>query len=87
MKKLIMLTAVAAMGLGVAACDSATENAAESQAQDVRESSEAAADKIESTPGGGDVADDKADAVREAGDATADAMEDKADKMDKGAPE
>jgi hypothetical protein len=87
MKKLIMLSAVAALGLGVAACDSGAENAAESQAQDVREASEAAADQIESTPGGGDVADDKADAVREAGDAKADAMEDAADKKDAGTPE
>jgi hypothetical protein len=86
MKKMIMLATVAALGLGVAACDSGAENAAESQAQDVRESSEAAADKIEAGPGG-DVADDKADAVREAGDAKADKMEDAADKKDAGTPE
>lgn len=87
MKKMLMLSAVAALGLGVAACDGGAENAAETQAQEVREASEAAADSIESVPGSGDVADDKADSVREAGDEKADKMEDAADKKDAGTPE
>jgi len=88
MKKLILLTAVAAMGLGVAACDSNKENAVESQAESVREASDAAADTMENSAAtAADVAEDKADSVREAGDAKADAIEDKADKMDKGAPQ
>lgn len=74
--KSAMLAATVAMGLGLSACDSKSENAAEGQAQDVREASEAAADAMEST-----AAD-----VRESGDAKADAMEDNADKKD-AAPE
>lgn len=71
-KKSVLLAATAALGLGVAACDSKQENAAESAAQDVREASDAAADAMET----------QADAVRETGDAKADKMEDQADKKD-----
>jgi len=67
-KKSVLLAATAALGLGVAACDSRQENAA----QDVREASDAAADAMET----------QADAVRETGDAKADKMEDQADKKD-----
>lgn len=71
-KKGALLAATVALGLGVAACDSKQENAAENAAQDVREASDAAADAIET----------QADATREAGDAKADKMEDQADKKD-----
>lgn len=71
-KKSVLLAATAALGLGVAACDSRQENAQENAAQDVREASEAAADAMET----------QADAVRETGDAKADKMEDQADKKD-----
>ena len=71
-KKSVLLAATAALGLGVAACDSRQENAQESAAQDVREASDAAADAMET----------QADAVRETGDAKADKMEDQADKKD-----
>lgn len=82
--KSIALASVLAMGMGLAACDSTQENAAESQADAVRESSEAAADAIESTNATGaaeDAAESRADAVRDAGDAKADKLEDQADKM------
>jgi uncharacterized protein YcfL len=84
--KSAMMASVATLAFGLAACDSKQENSAEDQAQSVRESSDAAADAIESqaAPVGGAAeasADAKADAVREAGDAKADAMEDKADTM------
>lgn len=83
-----MMASVVAMGLGLSACDSAQENAAEDQAGAVRESSEAAADAMEDKAdalGGAseDAMEAKADAVRNAGEAKADAMEDQADKMDK----
>lgn len=83
-----MLAAVAAMGLGLAGCDSKKENAAEDQAQAVRESGDAAADSLEATGeamGGAaeHSMDAKADAVRESADKKADRMEDRADKMDK----
>ena len=89
-KKSVLLAATAALGLGVAACDSKQENAAESAAQDVREASDAAADSMENQA----VAvretseamavnmENKAVAVRERGDAKADKMEDQADKKD-----
>jgi uncharacterized protein YcfL len=82
----VMLASVATMALGLAACDSSQENAAEDSAQSVREASDAAADAIESqaAPVGGAseaAMDAQADAVRESGDAKADAMEDKADTM------
>jgi uncharacterized protein YcfL len=78
----VMLASVATMALGLAACDSKKENSAEDQAQSVRESSDAAADKMESQAANAEsTTDAKADAVREAGDAKADALEDKADTM------
>ncbi len=82
-----MLAPVLALGLGLAACDSKQENAAEDQAQSVREASDAAADAIENqadqtaAPAAEASLDAKADAVRDAGEAKADAMEDQADKM------
>lgn len=82
-KKGSLLAATVALGLGLSACDSKTENAAEGKAQDVRESAEATADAIETQA---DKMDAKADAVRESGDAKADKMEDRADKKD-AAPE
>jgi hypothetical protein len=83
-----MMASVLAMGLGLSACDSAKENAAEDQADAVRQSSEAAADSMENKAdamGGAseDALENKADAVRETGEKKADAMEDQADKMDK----
>jgi hypothetical protein len=83
-----ILAGVAAMGLSVAACDSKKENAAEDQAQAVRESGDARADSMEATGeamGGAaeSTLDAKADAVRDAADKKADRMEDNADKMDK----
>lgn len=91
MKKVLkgaMIAVLAASGLTLAACDSKKENAAEDQAQAVRESGDAAADSIEATGeamGGAaeSTLDAKADKVRDAADAKADKMEDRADKMDK----
>lgn len=78
----VMMASVATMALGLAACDSKKEDAAEDRAQSVRESSDAAADKMESQAATVEsTTDAKADAVRKAGDAKADAMEDKADTM------
>jgi vacuolar-type H+-ATPase subunit H len=91
--KSAILASAAAMSLGLAACDSPTENAAEDQADAVRDSAEATADAIEETADAMDPAVDgvdsraenamenKADAVRDAGEAKADAMEDNADKL------
>lgn len=86
-----MFVSVAAMGLGLAACDSKSENAAEDQAAIVRESGDAVGDSLDAaadaTSGASEAAlENKADAVRSAADDKADKMEDKADKKD-AAPE
>ncbi|MBF9150754.1 hypothetical protein [Novosphingobium jiangmenense] len=83
-----MMASVLAMGFGLSACDSGKENAAEDQADAVRQASDAAADTMENKAdamGGAseDALENKADAVRETGEKKADAMEDQADKMDK----
>jgi hypothetical protein len=93
--KTCLLATVASLSLGLAACDSNKENAAEDAADSVRQSAEATADAIEANADASDkvvdgvdsaaenAAEDKADAVRKAGEAKADALEDKADKADK----
>lgn len=94
-KTLAMMASASLLGLGLAACDSKQENAAEDRADAVRESSEAKADAIEAnadkkdpvTDGVDSAAEnaqeDRADAVRASGEAKADAMEEQADKMHK----
>ena len=89
--KSAMIASVAAMGLSLAACDSAAENSAEDQADVVRENADATSDTMENQAdkmGGAaeDMMENKAEAVDDAGEAKADKMEDKADKMDGGAP-
>lgn len=84
--KSAMIAPALALSLGLAACDSPQENAAEDQAEAVRENSEAAADMMEDQAdamGGAseDAMEAKAEAVRKAGEAKADGMEDNADKM------
>jgi len=83
--KTAMFASVAVLGL--AACDSKSENAAEDQAAIVRESGDASGDALDamadSTGGASEAAlENKADAVRSAADDKADAMEDQADKKD-----
>ena len=70
--KSAMLATVAAMGLGLSACDSGAENQAEDTAGAVREEADSSADAME----------DQAEAVDDAGEQKADAMEDKADEAD-----
>lgn len=71
--KSVVVLSVAALGLGLSACDSPAENKAEDQAQAVRKSADATGEALE----------EKGEAVKEAGEAQADRMEDQADKMDK----
>ena len=89
--KSAMIASVAAMGLSLAACDSAAENATEDTADVVRENADATSDAMENQAdkmGGAaeDKMEAKAEAIDDAGEAKADAIEDKADKMDGGAP-
>jgi uncharacterized protein YcfL len=82
MKKIVALASAAVLGLGLAACDSGTENAAEEQADVVEESMEAEANVLEDQ---GQEA--QADALEDQADATGDALEDQADTIDSGTPE
>jgi hypothetical protein len=85
MKKLVGLASAAALGLGLAACDSAAENAVEEEAEAVEDAAEAQADVIEETAEGTameEAAEEEAEAVEEAGEETADAMQEQADNMD-----
>jgi hypothetical protein len=90
MKKILTIAAAAALGLGVAACDSSAENAAEEQAAATEAAVDTQADAVEQNAEGTATeaaAENQADAMRESADATADAQEDAADKMDSGTPE
>jgi hypothetical protein len=75
--------AIAALALGVTACDSPAENEAEKQADAVEAAGEAQADALEKqanqvTGDASAALDAKADAVEQAADAKAEAIEDKA---------
>ncbi len=90
MKKIIAIASVAALGLGVAACDSAAENAAEDQAAATEEVIDAQADAMEAAAQGTateEAVENQADAMRESADRAADAAEDRADMLDSGTPE
>ena len=82
MKKIIAMASAAVLGLGLAACDSGAENAAEEQADVVEESMEAEANVLEDQGMEG-----QADAMEDQADATGDALEDQADTIDAGTPE
>jgi hypothetical protein len=76
MKKLIAIASAAALGLGVAACDSAAENEAEDLGEENAEMVEEEADALEDT---GAITDEEADAMTDAAEDQADAMEDAAE--------
>ena len=82
MRKLIAIASAAVLGLGVAACDSGAENAAEEQADVVEESMEADAGALEEAG-----QEEASDALEDQADATGDALEEQADDADGGAPE
>ena len=89
--KSAMFASVAAMGLSLAACDSAAENKMEDDTNATREAADEQADAIEDQADAvdgpaEDAMEDKAEAVDDAGEAKADAMEDAADKSDGGEP-
>ena len=77
MRKLVAIASAAALGLGVAACDSGAENAAEEQADVVEESMEAEAGVVEDQG-----MEAQSDAMEDQADETGDALEDQADTMD-----
>lgn len=73
MKKLIAVAAVATMGLGLAACDSAAENEAEDQVEAMEDARDAEVDAMEEA---GEITEDQADAM----DDQTDAMEEQAEE-------
>jgi vacuolar-type H+-ATPase subunit H len=76
MKKLIAMTSAVALGLGLAACDSATENEVEDTAEQQAELVEEEADAMEDA---GQITDEQADAMVEQAEEEADAMEEAAE--------
>jgi len=85
MNKLVTLAGAAALGLGLAACDSEAENQVEEIATGIDERAEADADILEATEKGGpseEAAEKQADQIREEGEETKDRLEDEADEMD-----
>ena len=79
MKKIVAFASAAALGLGVAACDSAAENEMEDQAEEMEDAADAEIDSMEDS---GAITDDQADAMEDAVDEDAEAMEEAADEMD-----
>ena len=83
--RFIPAAALAALGLSLAACDSAAENQVEETAEAIDERAEAEADLTEAVEAGGpaeETAEAQADQIRESGEETKDNLEDAADEMD-----
>ena len=77
--KAVMAASVFAMGLSVAACDSAAENKAEDQAEAYEDVQDG---KVEQAEANGEITEDQADAKKEVIEDKKDAMENNADNMD-----
>ncbi len=77
--KTSMVVSVAALGLSLAACDSATENQAEDEIEATEEVAEEQIDLMEET---GEVTDEQADMMEENVEAEADAAEEAVDETD-----
>ncbi len=79
MKKIVAFASAAVLGLGVAACDGANEEAAEDAGEAMVEEVEDSADAMEDA---GAMTDEEADAMVDEAEDTADAMEDAGEEMD-----
>ena len=82
MKKIFkssMMVSVAALGLGLAACDGPQENAMEDQAEQMEDNRDAAVNEMEAS---GEITDEQADAMDDQTDAMEENMEEQADSMD-----
>ena len=77
--KTAMVASVAALGLSVAACDSAAENQMEDNAEEMEDAADVEIDSMEDA---GEITDEQADTMEDAVDAEAEAMEEAADTMD-----
>lgn len=79
--KSAMIASVAAMGLSLAACDSAQENAAEDVGE---QNAEIVNDQAEAMDDAGQITDAEADAMTDAAEDQADAMEEQAEAAAEG---
>lgn len=77
--KTAMFSGIAALGLGLAACDGPKENAMEDAGE---QNAEMVNDEAEAMEDAGTITDDQADAMTEAAEDKADAMEEVGEAMD-----
>ena len=78
MKKIIAIATAAALGLGVAACDSAAENEAEDNIEEMEDNRDAQVNQMENE---GMITDDQADQMDDQTDMMEENMEDQVDEM------
>lgn len=79
MKKIIAFASAAVLGLGVAACDSAAENEAEDNIEEMEDARDAEVNQMEAD---GMITDEEADAMDDETDAMEESMEEEADEID-----
>ena len=79
MKKIVSVAAAAVLGLSVAACDGANEDAMEETGDEMVDATEAEADALEDS---GAITDGEADAMVDEAEATADSMEETGEAVD-----
>lgn len=77
--KLTIVASAAALSLGVAACDSAAENEAEANIEEMEDARDNAVDAMEEA---GEITEDQADAMDDQTDAMEEAAEEQADEID-----
>ena len=79
MKKIIAVASAAVLGLTVAACDSAAENQAEENIEEMEDTRDAQVNDMEAA---GTITDDQADMMDDQTDAMEENMEEQADDID-----
>ncbi|RPF71558.1 hypothetical protein [Aurantiacibacter spongiae] len=77
MKKIVAIAAATALGLGVAACDSAAENEAEDNIEQMEDARDAQVNEMEAS---GQITDEQADAMDDQTDAMEENAEDQVDE-------
>ena len=77
--KATIIASAAAMSLGLAACDSAAENEAEENIEEMEDARDNQVDALEEA---GEITEDQADAIEDQTDAMEESMEEQADEID-----
>ena len=77
--KATLVASAAAMSLGLAACDSAAENEAEDNIEQMEDDRDAMVNDMEAS---GEITDEQADAMDDETDAMEESMEEQADEID-----